>query len=94
MTDEQQLQQIAAQLRKPHGEDGLKTAEWMNKGSLHIHLEPTKVLTIDLLFFNLDYRCFRILVEVCLHSKPFKFVFAPADAAVRLDTSTTKILVK
>lgn len=42
--DEQQLQQIAAQLRKPHGEDGLKTAEWMNKGNLNIHRNTLSIL--------------------------------------------------
>lgn len=42
--DEQQLQQIAAQLRKPHGDDGIKTAEMMNKGNLHIHLNTLAIL--------------------------------------------------
>lgn len=42
--DEQQLQQIAAQLRKPHGDDGIKTAEMMNKGNLHIHLDTLSLL--------------------------------------------------
>ncbi len=47
MTDEQQFQQIAAQLRKPHGEDGLKTAEWMNKGNLHMHRDTISVLNAE-----------------------------------------------
>jgi ubiquinone/menaquinone biosynthesis C-methylase UbiE len=47
MVDEQQLQQIAAQLRKPHGDDGLKTAEWMNKGNLRIHLDTLAVLNAE-----------------------------------------------
>ena len=42
--NEQELQQIAAQLRQPHGEDGLKTAEWMNKGNLNIHRNALSIL--------------------------------------------------
>ena len=45
--DEQQLQQIAAQLRKPEGEDGIKTAEWMNKGNLCIHKDGLTVLNAE-----------------------------------------------
>ncbi|TND09425.1 MAG: type 11 methyltransferase [Bacteroidetes bacterium] len=42
--DEQVLQQIAAQLRKPSGEDGIKTAEMMNRGNLHMHHSTLAVL--------------------------------------------------
>ncbi len=42
--DEEQLQQIAAQLRQPHGEDGLKTAEWMNKGNVNMHHHTLAIL--------------------------------------------------
>lgn len=42
--DEQQLQQTARQLRKPHGEDGIKMAEFMNKGNKHINLDTIAVL--------------------------------------------------
>lgn len=35
MTTEQ-LQKIASQLRKPDGEDGIKTGEWMSHGNVHI----------------------------------------------------------
>ncbi len=42
--DEEQIKQRAAQLRKPHGEDGIKTAEFMNKGNLQINRDAFKVL--------------------------------------------------
>ncbi len=44
MTDEQKLQNQAAQLRKPEGEDGLKTAEFMSKGNLQIIKDSLKAL--------------------------------------------------
>jgi ubiquinone/menaquinone biosynthesis C-methylase UbiE len=31
--DENTYQQIASQLRKPEGEEGIKTGEWMNRGN-------------------------------------------------------------
>jgi ubiquinone/menaquinone biosynthesis C-methylase UbiE len=36
MTDEQKFKQMAAQLRKPEGEDGVRTADLMSKGNMHI----------------------------------------------------------
>lgn len=42
--DEQALKQIASQLRKPQGEEGIKTGEWMNKGNLRINHDTLKVL--------------------------------------------------
>ncbi|MBI3258210.1 MAG: class I SAM-dependent methyltransferase [Ignavibacteriae bacterium] len=42
--DEQQLQQTASQLRRPHGEDGIKIAEFMNKGNRTINLNTISVL--------------------------------------------------
>lgn len=42
--DEQTLKQIASQLRKPQGEEGIKTGEWMNKGNLRINQDTLKVL--------------------------------------------------
>ncbi len=34
--DEKQAQETAAQLRKPYGENGIKTGEWMSHGNQHI----------------------------------------------------------
>ncbi len=42
--DEQQLEQTAKQLRKPHGEDGVKIAEFMNKGNRSINLDTISIL--------------------------------------------------
>lgn len=42
--DEQALKQIASQLRKPQGEEGIKTGEWMNKGNLRVNQDTLKVL--------------------------------------------------
>ncbi len=42
--DEEQLKQMASQLRKPEGEVGIKTGEWMNKGNLHINTDTLNVL--------------------------------------------------
>ncbi|MEI7734507.1 MAG: class I SAM-dependent methyltransferase [Ferruginibacter sp.] len=36
--------QLAAQLRKPTGEEGIKTGEWMNKGNTHITISTIEVL--------------------------------------------------
>lgn len=44
MTEEQQLQQRASQLRKPEGEEGIKTGEWMSKGNVHIIRDTLKAL--------------------------------------------------
>ncbi len=44
---EEQLQQVASQLRKPHGDDGLKTAEWMNKGNRQIHQDTLAALNAE-----------------------------------------------
>jgi len=42
--DEQQLKEMASQLRKPEGETGIKTGEWMNTGNLQIHKDTLAVL--------------------------------------------------
>lgn len=42
--DEQALKQMASQLRKPQGEEGVKTGEWMNKGNLRVNQDTLKVL--------------------------------------------------
>jgi ubiquinone/menaquinone biosynthesis C-methylase UbiE len=42
--DESSLQQIAAQLRHPHGEAGIQTGEWMNRGNVHINNDTLKIL--------------------------------------------------
>lgn len=44
--DEKELQQIAAQLRKPEGEIGIKTGEWMNKGNVQINLNAIEALHV------------------------------------------------
>ena len=38
------LQNTAAQLRQPIGEDGIKTADWMNKGNLYFNMDALKAL--------------------------------------------------
>jgi len=45
--DEQSLQQLAAQLRKPTGEAGIKTGEWMNRGNETINLDTLKILQAE-----------------------------------------------
>jgi len=47
MSDDQQLQKMASQLRKPGGEDGIKTGEWMSKGNVHIIRDALKALNAD-----------------------------------------------
>jgi ubiquinone/menaquinone biosynthesis C-methylase UbiE len=42
--DEQSLQQLAAQLRKPTGDEGIKTGDWMNRGNETINLDTLKTL--------------------------------------------------
>ncbi len=42
--DEQIQQEIAAQLRKPTGEDGIKTGIWMNSANVHINKDCLDVL--------------------------------------------------
>jgi ubiquinone/menaquinone biosynthesis C-methylase UbiE len=42
--DEQSLQQLAAQLRQPSGEEGIKTGEWMNRGNVHINLDTLAIV--------------------------------------------------
>ncbi|UEG48540.1 class I SAM-dependent methyltransferase [Ferruginibacter lapsinanis] len=44
MTDEKAQQERAAQLRKPTGENGIATAEWMNQGNRQMNLDTIKVL--------------------------------------------------
>lgn len=41
---EEELQHMAAQLRKPAGEAGIKIGEWMNSGNLHMNQDTLKVL--------------------------------------------------
>lgn len=43
MTTEE-LQNTAAQLRQPSGEEGIKTADWMNKGNLYFNMDTLKVV--------------------------------------------------
>lgn len=43
MTTEE-LQSTAAQLRQPSGEEGIKTADWMNKGNLYFNMDTLKVV--------------------------------------------------
>ena len=42
--DEQSLQQLAAQLRQPTGEEGIKTGEWMNRGNVAINLDTLEIV--------------------------------------------------
>jgi ubiquinone/menaquinone biosynthesis C-methylase UbiE len=42
--DELLARQLAAQLRKPAGEEGIKTGEWMNKGNVYINEDTIAVL--------------------------------------------------
>src|SRR3982751_25221 len=42
--DEQSLQQLAEQLRQPHGEAGIQTGAWMNRGNVYINMDTLKVL--------------------------------------------------
>ncbi len=47
MTDEQKFRNMAAQLRKPEGEDGIKTADMMSKGNMHIIQDTFKALNAE-----------------------------------------------
>lgn len=47
MVDEQKFKNMAAQLRKPEGEDGLKTADMMSKGNMHIIYDTFKALNAE-----------------------------------------------
>lgn len=42
--DELLAKQMAAQLRKPAGEEGIKTGEWMNKGNVYINEDTIAVV--------------------------------------------------
>ena len=42
--DEQLAKHLAAQLRKPHGAEGIATGEWMNKGNVYINLDTIEIL--------------------------------------------------
>jgi len=42
--DELLAKKMAAQLRKPAGEEGIKTGEWMNKGNIYINQDTIDVL--------------------------------------------------
>ena len=41
---EEELKEMAAQLRKPAGEKGLKTGEWMNSGNFQMNQDTLRVL--------------------------------------------------
>ena len=43
--DERELRQRAAQLRQPHGEEGIKTAQIMNHGNKNINLDAINALS-------------------------------------------------
>lgn len=47
MTDEEKFRKMAAQLRKPEGEEGMKTAEWMANGNVHIIRDAIKILNAE-----------------------------------------------
>jgi ubiquinone/menaquinone biosynthesis C-methylase UbiE len=42
--DEQSYQQMAAQLRRPHGGQGIATGEWMNRGNMHINRDTLQIV--------------------------------------------------
>ncbi len=42
--DETLAQQMAAQLRRPSGEAGVQTGEWMNRGNVHMNLDTLEIL--------------------------------------------------
>jgi len=45
--NEEQLKEIASQLRRPEGENGLKTAEMMNVGNLQLNRDTLRVLSAE-----------------------------------------------
>lgn len=45
--NEQDFKQMAAQLRKPSGEEGVKISSWMNQGNLQINHDTLKILNAD-----------------------------------------------
>ncbi len=47
MTDEQKFKNMAAQLRKPEGEEGIKTADMMSKGNMHIIHDTFRTLNAE-----------------------------------------------
>lgn len=42
--DETLAQQMAAQLRRPSGEAGVQTGEWMNRGNVHMNIDTLEIL--------------------------------------------------
>jgi ubiquinone/menaquinone biosynthesis C-methylase UbiE len=42
--DEQSLQQLAAQLRRPTGKEGINTGDWMNKGNVQMNLNTLQIV--------------------------------------------------
>jgi len=42
--DEQAYQQMAAQLRRPYGDQGIATGEWMNRGNMHINRDTLQIV--------------------------------------------------
>jgi ubiquinone/menaquinone biosynthesis C-methylase UbiE len=42
--DEQSLQQLAAQLRRPDGDAGIQTGDWMNRGNIQMNLDTIEAL--------------------------------------------------
>lgn len=45
--NEETLKSIAAQLRQPHGEEGIQTGTWMNTGNIHINNAAYHALNPD-----------------------------------------------
>jgi ubiquinone/menaquinone biosynthesis C-methylase UbiE len=42
--DDQSLQQLAAQLRQPTGEEGINTGDWMNKGNVQMNMNTLQIV--------------------------------------------------
>jgi ubiquinone/menaquinone biosynthesis C-methylase UbiE len=42
--DEQSLQQIAAQLRRPTGQEGINTGDWMNRGNTQMNMDTLQIV--------------------------------------------------
>jgi ubiquinone/menaquinone biosynthesis C-methylase UbiE len=42
--NEQSLQQLAAQLRRPTGQEGINTGDWMNRGNTQMNLDTLKIV--------------------------------------------------
>jgi ubiquinone/menaquinone biosynthesis C-methylase UbiE len=42
--DEQSLQQLAAQLRRPTGQEGINTGDWMNRGNTQMNMDTLQIV--------------------------------------------------